>query len=117
MNAMLARGCKKLNVTKITNHKLRHIFAIELARAGMPSYYLQKLMRHSEIETTLRYYVHLEMEDWRNSLEMYHPLALKERASEQTFEQLKEAIKQLKIRTDQFTTTIVEGQKLLIERI
>lgn len=117
LNAMLARGCEKLKIEKITSHKLRHIFATELARAGMPSYFLQKLMRHSEIETTLRYYIHLELEDWRNSLEMCHPLALKERTPEQTFEQLKEAIKQLKIRTDQFTVTTVEGQKLLIERV
>lgn len=117
MNTMLARGCKKLNIPKITNHKLRHIFATELAKAGMPSYHLQKLMRHSEIETTLRYYVHMELEDWRKSLEIYHPLALRERTVDQVFKQLKCAIDQLKINTTQFKITTVENQSLLVQKL
>lgn len=117
LNSMLERGCEKLVIPKITSHKLRHVFGTEMARGGIPSYHLQKLMRHSELETTLRYYVHLELEDFRKSLEMYHPLALRERTPEQTFRQLKEAVDQLRIRTDQFKVTIIEGQSLAVEKL
>lgn len=117
LNTMLERGCEKLGVAKITCHKLRHIFATDCARNGMPMYHLQKLMRHSDISITLKYYVHLQIEDWRKSLEIYHPLALRERTPEQTFKQLKDAVEQLKIKSDQFRITIVEGRSLNIVRI
>lgn len=117
LNAMLKRGCTKLDIAKITCHKLRHIFGTDLARNGIPSYHLQKLMRHSELETTLRYYIHLELEDFRRSLEVYHPLALKERTTDQIFKQLRIAVDQLKINTNQFKITTVENQSLLVEKV
>lgn len=116
MNTMLERGCKKLGVDKITTHKLRHIFGTELARRGAPSYHLQRLMRHSELETTLKYYVHLQLDDFRNTIESCHPLALKERSPEFMFKQLKDAIEAVKLSNDIYETTTIEGKSIKIER-
>jgi len=115
LNSMLKRGCEKLGVAKITTHKLRHIFGTEMARAGIPSYHLQRLMRHSELETTLRYYIHLQLEDFRRSLEMYHPLALRERTPEQIMNQLREQIKQLKIYEDRRFLVTGQGNDLSVK--
>jgi len=117
LNAMLSRGCEKLGITKITCHKLRHIFATENARGGMRPYVLKRLMRHSEITTTDEYYINLEMDDLKNELERCFPLSIKERSSEQTFRLIKNSIEQLKISDGQFKTVIVEGQSLSIERL
>lgn len=117
LNTMLERGCKSLGIAKITCHKLRHIFATDCARNGMPSYHLQKLMRHSDISITLRYYVHLEMEDWRKSLEMYHPLMRKERTPQQIMEHLRDFIKELGIEGDSRFRVTNQGNNTKVEAI
>ncbi len=117
LNAMLNRGCNKLKTTKITCHKLRHIFATENARGGMQPYVLKRLMRHSEITTTDEYYINLEMEDLRNELERCFPLSVKERTSEQTFRLIKNAIEQLKINGNQYKITTIEGDSIKIEKV
>lgn len=40
-------------------HALRHTFGTRLAEKGVPPATLQRLMRHSTVELTMRYYVHL----------------------------------------------------------
>jgi integrase len=117
LNAMLSRGCRKLGITKITCHKLRHIFATENARGGMRPYVLKRLMRHSEITTTDEYYINLEMDDLKNELERCFPLSVKERTSEQTFRLIKNAIEQLKISDNQYKITTIEGDSIKIEKI
>lgn len=117
LNAMLKRGCNKLGVDKITSHKLRHVFGTDMARNGIPSYHLQKLMRHSELETTLRYYVHLNLEDYRKSLDMYHPLALKDRSPQQVLDQLRESIRQLKIENDKRFKITSGGSYITVENV
>ena len=47
-------------------HALRHTFGTMHARAGTPIQKLKKLMRHSTINLTNKYYVHLETEDLRS---------------------------------------------------
>src|SRR6185369_10681762 len=117
LNGMLKRGCDKLGIDKITSHKLRHIFGTDMARNGIPSYHLQKLMRHSELETTLRYYVHLNLEDYRKSLNMYHPLALKDRSPLQVLDQLRESISQLKIENDRRFKITSGGSYITVESV
>lgn len=43
-------------------HALRHTYGTELARLVLPAVH-QKLMRHADIETTMRFYTHLEETD------------------------------------------------------
>ena len=50
-------------------HALRHSCATRLARAGVPITFTQKLLGHSTIELTARYYTHVEVNDLRVALE------------------------------------------------
>ena len=55
-------------VTKYASaHDLRRAFATRWSRKVMPAV-LQRLMRHSAIETTLKYYVDLEADDLGDEL-------------------------------------------------
>lgn len=47
----------------IDAHCLRYHFASELARAGCPVHKLQKLMRHSTVDLSMRVYVHSTLDD------------------------------------------------------
>ena len=40
-------------------HSLRHSLASHLANEGVPPHVVQKIMRHADISTTMRYYTHL----------------------------------------------------------
>lgn len=51
-------------------HALRHTAASRWARAGVPITTSQRLLGHSTIELTSRYYTHVEVEDLRNAVEM-----------------------------------------------
>lgn len=114
LNTMLERGCQKLGVKKITNHKLRHIFATDCARGGMNSLFLMKLMRHSDISITEKYYVHLEMEDWRKALQSCHPLMRKSRTTSQVMERVNEFVREdLGIKDDSRFRVVSEGGKFL----
>lgn len=113
LNTFLERGCKKMGMAKkITNHKLRHIFATDCARGGMNSLFLMKLMRHSDISITEKYYIHLQMDDWRKALQTYHPLMRKSRTTSQIMERLAEFIgEELGIKDDSRFRVISEGNK------
>lgn len=50
-------------------HRLRHSFASNALRAGVGPKSLQKLLRHSDIRTTLNIYSHLIDEDLTNEIE------------------------------------------------
>jgi integrase len=52
----------------VTFHSLRHTFITRLAEANVHPKILQTLSRHSNIETTLRYYVHFLQDDERAAL-------------------------------------------------
>ena len=45
---------------KITAHILRHTFATNLLINGAGIAYIQKLLGHSDINTTIRHYAHLD---------------------------------------------------------
>jgi integrase len=47
---------------------MRHTFCTELARAGCAPVRLQKLARHANFNTTLKYYVHLDVEEMAEDL-------------------------------------------------
>jgi integrase len=49
-------------------HALRGTLATQLARQGVPMPTVQRLLRHAHIETTAKYYTHLDLEDLRQGL-------------------------------------------------
>ena len=52
-----------------TNHRLRHSFASNLCRNGCNPKSLQRLLRHSNIGTTLQIYSHVMEDDLRDDIE------------------------------------------------
>ena len=51
-----------------TVHMLRHTYATELLRRGVPAEVVQKLLGHASVTTTTSTYAHLEVEDLRQVL-------------------------------------------------
>jgi len=65
VNRNLRADCKRLGISikNVSFHSLRHTFCTLLARANVHPAILQKLARHSDLKTTLGYYVHLQRVD------------------------------------------------------
>jgi site-specific recombinase XerD len=59
---------KRSGVTHAHPHRLRHTFAVDMVREGMPLPVLMRLMGHSSIEMTMLY-VNLSVEDIRDEFE------------------------------------------------
>lgn len=53
---IVSRWCKKLGVSHVHVHQLRHSFATRNVNAGMSAAVLQELMGHSSLSTTQRYF-------------------------------------------------------------
>ena len=51
--------CDKLNITRITFHGLRHTYATRLFELNVQIKTVQKLMGHSDIQTTMNIYTHV----------------------------------------------------------
>ena len=62
------------SIDKKSPHVLRHTFCTKLARAGMPVKELQYLMGHSDVETTLRIYTHMDYDAAEKSFQKYSAL-------------------------------------------
>ena len=54
--------------TEFTVHMLRHSYATDLLRRGVPAEVVQKLFGHASVTTTTSTYAHLEVEDIRQVL-------------------------------------------------
>jgi integrase len=67
--AALVRACRKLEIDPgISVHDLRRTFATRCAEAGMYPKHLQLILGHKKIETTMRYYVHMERKSIADAL-------------------------------------------------
>lgn len=56
VNLHFKNVCKKLNITDVNLHMLRHTYATRCIEAGMSPVVLQKLLGHKDISTTLNTY-------------------------------------------------------------
>lgn len=54
-NRELEKACLRAQIKTVTCHTLRHSFASHLAMAGTPMAAIQKLLGHSDIQTSMRY--------------------------------------------------------------
>lgn len=50
-------------------HMLRHTFATTLAKNGVSDVVAMKMMRHSQISTTMQIYTHPDLEDQRKAIQ------------------------------------------------
>lgn len=57
---------------RIDIHALRHTCATRMARKGVPITHVQRILGHSSIELTARFYTHLGIEDLRAAIERVH---------------------------------------------
>jgi integrase/recombinase XerC len=53
---ILSRWCRKLQITPMHVHQLRHQYAVRLANAGIDTMVLKTLMGHDDLRTTNRYF-------------------------------------------------------------
>lgn len=59
----------KLNIPRITCHKLRHSYATNLVKLKIAKEAIQYLMGHKSYETTQKYYVHLDIDLFKEELD------------------------------------------------
>ena len=59
----------KVDTTHVDFHALRHTFITRLAESNVHPKVLQALARHSNIETTLKYYTHFKRDDEHKAIE------------------------------------------------
>ena len=67
-NRSIRDYCKKYNVEPFSMHSLRHTFATRCIEAGIKPNYVQKMLGHSSIVTTMDTYVHTSIEESINEI-------------------------------------------------
>ena len=65
--------CKEMNIEHLTPHSFRHISASSLISAGVPVEQVSKILGHSNVNTTYRWYMHVD-EDDRKQIANANPL-------------------------------------------
>ena len=73
--------CSKLGLEKITPYVLRHSFATFCFEQGMSEAVLMKLMGHSSLETTHKYYIRVTKKTKQREMEEVFKDVFYERAS------------------------------------
>ncbi|MHB1683252.1 MAG: tyrosine-type recombinase/integrase [Bacilli bacterium] len=60
---------------KLHCHLFRHTFCTQLVLNGADMYSVQKLMGHHDVETTLRFYLHLTAQETKQDWKLHNPLS------------------------------------------
>ena len=108
-NLVLQRGAKKLGIKiKITNHTLRHIFATYLDKNKVTPQFTQRLMRHSSIEITNRYYTHLDLQDLSLAVNSAQGVVVNGLTPVQMFDNVEIAVSQTGIKNDNRFNCMIE---------
>jgi len=74
IKSMFDRLAKKSGITRLHPHLLRHTAATRMLANGADLHTVQRLLRHADIRTTLRY-LHLVPEQLQEKMRMFSPLA------------------------------------------
>lgn len=64
----LSRNAERLGCPGVTVHQLRHSYLSELARRRVPARVLQEIAGHESYNTTMKIYVHVNMDDKREAV-------------------------------------------------
>ena len=100
LNTALQRGAERQKITESVHcHTLRHCFATELLRKGVPIEQVSAILGHSNIQLTYSYYQHLIPTDF--SLHMAKQTIVRERLPAQTvFDTIIKAVESTGITND-----------------
>ena len=74
IKSVFERLAKKSGITRLHPHLLRHTAATRMLANGADLHSVQRLLRHSDIRTTLRY-LHLVPEQLQEKMRLFSPLA------------------------------------------
>lgn len=74
----LGRACQDAGIRHVSPHSFRHTYRTWLDSIGTPVGVQQKLMRHSDIRTTMNIYGDVVTSDMRNALERVAKIALRQ---------------------------------------
>ncbi len=79
-------ACKRAGIEDARIHDLRRTFGTRCAMAAVPPKTLQKWMGHSNIETTMKYYVQIPEEFEKEAIERLTDLGKKDRQGDSSLE-------------------------------
>lgn len=71
LRTALNRLCKKLGIESKGWHCFRHTYGSKLAANGVPIQTVSKLMGHSDISVTAKYYLHINTDEKKAALEKF----------------------------------------------
>lgn len=115
-NDVLQRGAKALGLpVKLTNHSLRHIFATNLAKSKVPPQFTQRLMRHSSIEITNKYYTHLDIKDLSLAMNSNQALIKKGLTFNQIAENIVQAVRNTQVDKDERFSFEIKQERTLLQ--
>lgn len=119
MNLALRRGAEKLGVkVYIHCHLLRHIFVTSLGNSGVPVQFTSRLVRHSSVGITDKYYTHYCLQDLQKWLNAFHPLISGGLTKEQAFELVESAVRTTAVSKDsRFQLVVDKAEDELVVRL
>ena len=74
LHYFISKACCDAGVTSFGPHTLRHFFATELLKAGIPIIKVSQLMGHSSVTTTQKHYSHILSSDVANATSVLEAL-------------------------------------------
>ena len=88
LNKHLKKVGERLNVKHFTSHTFRHAVGFHLLRAGCDLRYIQLILGHGSLDTTM-IYTKVSKEDLKNELDKYHPRQFVKKEEKNVNEELK----------------------------
>lgn len=117
-NTVLERGVKILGIpVHLTNHSLRHIFASNLVKNGVPIQMVSRLMRHSSVEITDKTYTHLNVNDLFLIINSKQKIIIEGLSSSQILDNVEYAVKTSGIQNAPRFKVNIERNKIANEMV
>ena len=109
----LKRGCRMVGIPELDVHDLRKIRGNAIA-VNNPAPYTQQILRHAKLETTLKYYVNIDMGKLALALNNSQSMAKRSLKREQIIELVKMAVDQT-LSGSNYYAKVSQGEKMGIE--